>query len=128
MPTYDYRCAACGHALEIFHGISEKPRRTCPKCKKPRLERLISAGAGLLFKGSGFYLTDYRSASYKAGEKRERSASAPAATASGDSKTPAAPESKPAAGAPESGSQGSAGDASPAAPAPKGAKRTPKKS
>ena len=64
MPTYDYRCASCGHALEIFHGISEKPRKTCPKCKKQKLERLISAGAGLVFKGSGFYLTDYRSKSY----------------------------------------------------------------
>lgn len=74
MPTYDYRCAACGHQLEIFHGIAEKPRKTCPRCKKPRLERLISAGAGLVFKGSGFYLTDYRSESYKAGEKREQGA------------------------------------------------------
>jgi putative FmdB family regulatory protein len=89
MPTYDYRCAACGHALEIFHGISEKPRRTCPKCRKPKLERLISAGAGLVFKGSGFYLTDYRSKSYTEGQKKD---SAPA--------TPA-PETKPAEKTPE---------------------------
>lgn len=88
MPTYDYRCAACGHALEIFHGISEKPRRTCPKCKKPKLERLISAGAGIVFKGSGFYQTDYRSKSYSEGAKKDSSAaSAPSA----------APEAKPAA-------------------------------
>lgn len=78
MPTYDYRCAACGHALEIFHGISEKPKRTCPRCKKPKLERLISAGAGIVFKGSGFYQTDYRSDSYKAAEK---AASAPTESA-----------------------------------------------
>ena len=71
MPTYDYRCSACGHQLEIFHGISEKPRRTCPKCKKQKLERLISAGAGLVFKGSGFYLTDYRSKSYSEAEKKD---------------------------------------------------------
>ena len=78
MPTYDYRCGACGHALEIFHGISEKPRRTCPKCKKQKLERLISAGAGLVFKGSGFYLTDYRSKSYTEAEKQDKKSAEPA--------------------------------------------------
>jgi putative FmdB family regulatory protein len=89
MPTYDYRCAACGHALEIFHGISEKPRRTCPKCKKPKLERLISAGAGLVFKGSGFYQTDYRSKSYSEAAKKDSPPASPA------------PEKKPAAEAPK---------------------------
>jgi len=89
MPTYDYRCAACGHALEIFHGISERPRRTCPKCKKPKLERLISAGAGLVFKGSGFYLTDYRSKSYTEAAKQD---SAPAAKPAAETPAPAAPE------------------------------------
>jgi putative FmdB family regulatory protein len=79
MPTYDYRCAACGHALEIFHGMTEKPKRTCPACKKPKLERLISSGAGFLFKGEGFYLTDYRSQSYKAGEKAAQESAAPPA-------------------------------------------------
>lgn len=102
MPTYDYRCAACGHTLEIFHGITEKPRKSCPKCKKPKLERLISAGAGVLFKGSGFYQTDYRSKSYSEGAKKD---SAPAEAKSSDSKPaeaqpaetkPAAPASKPA--------------------------------
>ncbi len=77
MPTYDYRCAACGHVEEIFHGMSEKPKKTCPKCKKPKLERLVSGGAGFLFKGDGFYLTDYRSESYKAGQKADSPASAP---------------------------------------------------
>jgi putative FmdB family regulatory protein len=95
MPTYDYRCASCGHALEIFHGISEKPRKTCPKCKKPKLERLISAGAGLVFKGSGFYLTDYRSKSYTEGEKKDSSAPAPAPEAKPAQE--ATPEPKPAA-------------------------------
>jgi putative FmdB family regulatory protein len=96
MPTYDYRCAACGHALEIFHGISEKPRKSCPKCKKPKLERLISAGAGLLFKGSGFYQTDYRSKSYSEGQKKD---SAPAETKPAEPK-PAAESVKPADPAP----------------------------
>ena len=91
MPTYDYRCLACGHTLEIFHGISEKPRRTCPKCKKQKLERQISAGAGLVFKGSGFYLTDYRSKSYSEAEKKD---SAPAETKPAEPK-PAAEPRKP---------------------------------
>jgi len=93
MPTYDYRCSACGHQLEIFHGISEKPRRTCPKCKKPKLERLISAGAGLVFKGSGFYLTDYRSKSYSEAAKKD---SAPPESKPAETK-PAAEAPKPVA-------------------------------
>lgn len=71
MPTYDYACSACGHAVEIFHSITDKPKRRCPACGKPKLERRISAGAGFLFKGAGFYQTDYRSDSYRAGEKAE---------------------------------------------------------
>lgn len=71
MPTYDYACSACGHELEIFHSITDKPKRRCPECGKPKLERRISAGAGFLFKGAGFYQTDYRSDSYRAGEKAE---------------------------------------------------------
>ena len=98
MPTYDYRCAACGHALEIFHGISEKPRRTCPKCKKPKLERLISAGAGLVFKGSGFYLTDYRSKSYTEAARKDSAApeAKPAEKPAAETPKPAAPEPAPA--------------------------------
>jgi putative FmdB family regulatory protein len=97
MPTYDYRCNACGHALEIFHGISEKPRRTCPKCKKQKLERLISAGAGLVFKGSGFYLTDYRSKSYSEAAKKDSAPEAPPAESkpAAEAPKPAAPETPP---------------------------------
>ena len=65
MPTYDYRCEACEHTLELFQKITESPKKKCPACKKSRLKRLIGGGAGFLFKGSGFYLTDYRSDSYK---------------------------------------------------------------
>ena len=71
MPTYDYRCKACGHALEVFQSISEGPKRKCPACGRNQLERQIGAGAGLLFKGSGFYQTDYRSAAYEKAAKAE---------------------------------------------------------
>ncbi len=63
MPTYDYKCSSCGHMLEAFQGINDDPLRKCPKCSKHKLERLISAGAGIIFKGSGFYATDYSSSS-----------------------------------------------------------------
>ena len=77
MPTYDYRCDACKHTLELFQKITESPKKKCPACKKSRLKRLIGGGAGFLFKGSGFYLTDYRSDSYKkSAESDSKSASA----------------------------------------------------
>jgi putative FmdB family regulatory protein len=82
MPTYDYVCDACGHALEIFHSITETPKKKCPKCGKPKLTRKIGAGAGILFKGGGFYQTDYRSDSYKAAHKAETEASTPSAPTS----------------------------------------------
>jgi putative FmdB family regulatory protein len=61
MPTYEYKCSACDHAFERFQKISDRPVRTCPECGKRRVRRLISSGGGLLFKGPGFYATDYRS-------------------------------------------------------------------
>lgn len=64
MPTYDYECQKCGHGFEAFQRISEKPLSRCPECKG-KVQRLIGAGAGLLFKGTGFYETDYRSKGYK---------------------------------------------------------------
>ena len=63
MPTYDYECGACEHAWELFQPMSAKPVRKCPECGKLKAERLIGTGGGILFKGSGFYETDYRSAS-----------------------------------------------------------------
>ena len=66
MPTYDYECTKCGHDFEAFHSISAEPLQDCPECDG-KVKRLIGAGAGILFKGSGFYQTDYRSESYKKG-------------------------------------------------------------
>jgi putative FmdB family regulatory protein len=77
MPTYEYACAACGHKFEAFQSITAAPIKKCPVCKKNKVQRLISAGAGFIFKGSGFYETDYRSDKYKADAKAD---TAPAAT------------------------------------------------
>lgn len=60
MPTYDYECKKCGHKLEIFHKMSDPSHKICPKCKKEGLVRLIGKGSGIIFKGSGFYETDYK--------------------------------------------------------------------
>src|SRR3954466_11203936 len=65
MPTYEYKCTACGHTFEKFQSIMAEPIKRCPVCGKAKAKRLISAGAGLIFKGSGFYITDYRDAGYK---------------------------------------------------------------
>ncbi len=105
MPTYEYLCTKCGHEFEKFQSIAAKPLVTCPadlcaekKWGRGRVKRKIGAGAGLIFKGSGFYATDYRSDKYKAAAKRERSTTAPAsgdgkpAVAAGGSGKPARPE------------------------------------
>ena len=65
MPTYDYLCDSCGHQFELFQGINDPPEKKCPACKKRKLRRLFGTGAAIMFKGSGFYQTDYRSESYK---------------------------------------------------------------
>jgi putative FmdB family regulatory protein len=84
MPTYDYRCSKCGHRFELFHGIKDEARKRCPKCKGIA-RRVPTGGAGLLFKGSGFYITDYRSRSYKDKARQEKGTPASA----GDKGTPA---------------------------------------
>ena len=71
MPTYDYKCASCGHAFEKFHSITAPPIKKCPVCGKNTVKRMIGTGAGIIFKGGGFYETDYRSAGYKKAEKAE---------------------------------------------------------
>ncbi len=71
MPTYEYACEACGHKFEEFQSMSAKPIKKCPVCHKNKVQRLISAGAGFIFKGSGFYITDYRSDQYKDAAKKD---------------------------------------------------------
>ncbi len=78
MPTYEYKCSACGHGFEEFQSISAKPVRKCPQCGKLAVNRLISAGGGVIFRGSGFYETDYRSENYKAEAKKESNNGKPA--------------------------------------------------
>lgn len=73
MPTYDYMCKNCGHTFEQFQSITASPIRKCPVCGRKELKRLLGSGSGLIFKGSGFYQTDYRSESYKKSEKDEKS-------------------------------------------------------
>ena len=74
MPTYDYQCSNCGHEYELFQSITAKPVKKCPQCGKNSAERLIGTGSGIIFKGSGFYQTDYRSESYKKAAKAEADA------------------------------------------------------
>ncbi len=79
MPTYDYECDACGNSFEKFQYITAAPIRKCPRCGKQKVRRLIGTGAGIIFKGSGFYSTDYRSESYRQAAQKDK---APAAAAS----------------------------------------------
>jgi putative FmdB family regulatory protein len=95
MPTYDYTCADCGHQMEAFHSMS-KTLRKCPDCGRMKLRRGIGGGAGILFKGSGFYETDYRSSSYKEGaESARKEAEGPKDSGKGDS-ADSTTEKKPA--------------------------------
>ncbi len=84
MPTYDYECDACDHKFELFQSIMADPEKKCPKCKKMKLRRLIGTGAAVVFKGTGFYQTDYRSESYK---KSAASDSKNSSESKSDSKT-----------------------------------------
>ena len=74
MPTYDYKCTECGHSFELFQAMSAKPQRACPECGKPGLVRLIGTGAGIIFKGAGFYETDYKRRSGNGTKPAEKSA------------------------------------------------------
>jgi putative FmdB family regulatory protein len=87
MPTYEYHCDACGHQFDEFQSITADPLKKCPECKKNKLRRAFGTGAAVLFKGSGFYETDYRSESYKSAAKAEQDAATK--TSSTDSSTAA---------------------------------------
>ena len=102
MPTYEYECSKCGHEFEKFQSIADKPLDVCPKelCAQKKwgrgkVKKKISAGAGLIFKGSGFYITDYRSEKYKEAAKKDSAAAKPAESKSSESKPAAKTESKP---------------------------------
>ena len=95
MPTYEYECRNCHHKFELYQSITAKPITRCPKCKKAKVRRLIGRGAGIIFKGSGFYQTDYRSDHYKkqlAADKPATAASKPAAKNSAKAAVPAKKE------------------------------------
>ena len=88
MPTYEYECQKCGHTFEVFQSMTDKPRQRCPLCRG-KVRRCLGIGAGILFKGSGFYSTDYRSESYRKAaqaEKGDASGSKKAESSSGDKK------------------------------------------
>ena len=113
MPTYDYQCSNCEHAWEAFQSMSARPLKKCPNCGKQTAKRLIGIGAGVIFKGGGFYETDYRDGKYAADAKKDSGESSAGEGKAGDtkddkaetkaeSKTDSKPESKPAETKPES--------------------------
>jgi putative FmdB family regulatory protein len=109
MPTYEYHCDACAHHFDEFQSMMDKTLKKCPKCGKSKLRRVFGAGAAVIFKGSGFYQTDYRSDSYKAAAKADQEGAKPASTDKGDKN----------GAAPTSGKETKASE-------PKSAKKTPK--
>lgn len=89
MPTYDYECDSCEHSFELFQSITEPVKKKCPRCGRKSLRRLFGTGAAILFKGSGFYQTDYRSESYRKGaEAEKKSADGGAGGKSSETKSP----------------------------------------
>lgn len=79
MPTYEYECQKCGHRFEVFQSIKDAPKKTCPECNG-RVKRLLGTGAGLIFKGSGFYITDYRKPGYTEAAKKDSASPAKEST------------------------------------------------
>jgi putative FmdB family regulatory protein len=104
MPTYDYMCDACNHAWEEFQSITATPTKKCPSCKKQKARRQIGGGGGFIFKGSGFYITDYRSDSYK--KAADADAKSTSTSSPSDSSSSTKSESKPAASDSSSKSSG----------------------
>ena len=104
MPTYEYRCQKCGSKIEVFQSMLDEPMKamSCPVCRKRRrVERVIGAGAGVIFKGSGFYETDYRSKEYREKAKKESESISPASKGSG-SKSSGSKDSKDSSSASKS--------------------------
>jgi putative FmdB family regulatory protein len=94
MPTYDYECDACEHKFELYQGINDEVQKKCPECGKNKLRRLIGTGGAIIFKGSGFYQTDYRGESYKKAQAADKpESSSKAESSSSDSKSSSKSES-----------------------------------
>ncbi len=108
MPTYGYRCKSCSYEMEEFQKITDPPLMNCPSCHKDTLVRIIGAGAGLVFKGSGFYLTDYKKKSVGGGESSASSGGKKKTESKPESKSDSGSSSKPAGGSssPSSGGKG----------------------
>jgi putative FmdB family regulatory protein len=123
MPTYEYKCDACGAEFERFQPITADPIKRCPECGKAKVRRLIGTGAGLIFKGSGFYITDYRDKSYT--DKAKAESGSGGSSSSGEGKAETKAESKPAETKAEP-KPAAKSDSKPAA-APKGDSKSPKK-
>src|SRR6266478_3788377 len=113
MPTYDYVCDACGHKFEEFQSMKDKNLKKCPHCKKRSLRRLLGTGAAIIFKGSGFYQTDYRSESYKSGAKAEENKAAPPKTDTAAANGTNSADTTPASTDSKSSSQGKASEKKP---------------
>lgn len=104
MPTYDYECDACGHKFEIYQGINDDKLKKCPECKKLKLRRLLGTGGAIMFKGSGFYQTDYRSESYKKAAAADKPSSSSSDSSSSSSNSSSSASSDSSKGSKSSGS------------------------
>lgn len=113
MPTYEYKCEACDHQFEEFQSMTEPALEKCPKCKKKKLRRLFGTGAAILFKGSGFYETDYRSESYKSAAKADTESSGAAKSDTAKSDTNGTTDTKGSSKAESGGSGKKGGSKSP---------------
>ncbi len=108
MPTYEYECAKCGKTFEVYQSMKDDLLKTCPNKKcKGKVKRLIGTGAGLIFKGSGFYITDYRSEGYKQAAKKDSSSATPSSSTGESKKSPDAPKSSDKPKSPDSSKSGS---------------------
>jgi putative FmdB family regulatory protein len=128
MPTYDYKCKSCGKTFEFFHAMTAKPQKKCPECGKNALEKQIGSGAGIIFKGSGFYQTDYRDKAYSSAQAAAKKESEkPAATPAADKPAAAPAGDKSAAGSASTKPAPASGSSSSPAPAGKSAPSRPQR-
>ena len=119
MPTYEYQCEACGHKFERFQSITAEPIKKCPECGKNKVKRLIGIGAGMIFKGSGFYITDYRDKSYTEKAKAESGGGGGGSKdGGGESKSDAKPAAEKSASGGGEPSTSSSSESKPTTPAP----------